>query len=251
MPGHFECIGLESHEEVVEAIERAASGHLETERSDGGSRFIWRDLDGARLVVNTDSGGAVVCAAPSFAGETSVDVEEQEIVRDSECAFCSRLLVNVLEDGELVYPLAAQTEEMRPDRQVVEGKRRLSITLFVEEAELWTDEMAYDETSASSEIRFAPRSLIPVGTFPPNFPKRRRFWQRRRYEPTAQALVTGVVSEARTRRNSATEREFAWANLESLGASYDIVAPLEAVGGGFSSGNVVRASCWAIAREPD
>ena len=251
MPGHFECIGLESQEEVVQAIERAVKGHFETQRADGGTRFIWRDLEGARLVVNADSSGAVVCATPSFAGETSVEVEEEEIIRDSECDFCSRLSVNVLEDGDLVYPLAVQTEEMEPDRELVEGKRRLSITLFVEEAELWTDETAYDASFDSSQMRFASQSLIPVGTFPPNFPERRRFWQRSRHKPTAHALVTGVVNETRTRRNSATEREFAWANLESLGARYDIVAPLEAVGGGFSPGNVVQASCWVIARELD
>ncbi len=202
-------------------------------------------------MVNTDSSGAVVCATPSFAGETTVEARESGVSPDRECGFCSRLLVEILEDGELAYPLAIQTEEMEPKVRPSEGTRRLSITAFAEEMEIWDDEGAYDASFDSEAPHFAARSLIPTGTFPPDFGSRRRFLRRKRFEQTAHALLTGVVKEGSMRRNSATQREFAWAVVESFGASYDLVAPSAAVPGGFTPENVVQATCWLVGRSTD
>lgn len=248
MAGHFECLGFEGQEEVMHVIEQTVREGDGEQRRDGGFRFVWREDDGARVVVNTSEAGDVLCATPSFSSESRIGVSVNGIGRDPECGFCSRLFVEVLEEGEMAYPLAVQAEDMEPTSDVAAPARsELGIAAFAEEIEVWADEAAYAHSTRDSQVPLAPQSVIPVGLFGPGQENRRWFRRTKKEPPAARALITGIVQQARLRENSETSRSFSWATVATFGGSYDVVASGREVPGGFIPNTVVQGTFWLIA----
>lgn len=255
MAGHFECIGIAAEDELHAVLEAAVEGG-EASELDGARELVWRDSDGASVAVTLLPDGAVQCARPSFAAAPRVPVRVGAIAEDPACAFCSRLLVEVVDDeGELAYPLAVELERLAPARDAGAAGRRtmLPITAFAETIEAWPDEDSYHAAHPSAgtqDERAAPslaaQSLIPTGLFVEE-PKA-RFGRHGGPEPvpTAHALMTGLVRAVERRRNSVTERDFTWLEVETYGASYDVVAVAD-VGAGAAAGAVVQGTFWLIA----
>jgi hypothetical protein len=252
---HFECVGVAGEDEFFEllgvALERGDASAF-----DGGFReIVWRDDGGASLAVSLTSDGEVICARPSFAAAPRVPARLGAVADDPECAFCSRLLLDVVDEAdELVYPLAVELERLAPARDPAAGGRRttLALTAFAETIEAWPDEDAYDAAHPSvlagdepAQPSLAPQSLIPTGLFAEE-PKRRRWRRSEPPAPTAHALMTGIVRAAEVRRNSVTLGEFAWLEVETYGASYDVVAAA-ADADGIGTGAVVQGMFWLIA----
>jgi hypothetical protein len=127
MAGHYECIGVPGGEDEVMAflalaIERGGGRTL----GDGGSEIVWRDPSGASVAVDTTADGELSCARPSFHGSSAVPVVVQGIGEDPDCRFCSRLFVDVVdEQGEQVYPLAVELEEVDAVMEAVPSGERL------------------------------------------------------------------------------------------------------------------------------
>jgi hypothetical protein len=252
--GHFECIGIAAEDEFHAVLEAAVEGGEESEL-DGARELVWRDSDGASVAVTVLPDGAVQCARPSFAAAPRVPVRVGAIAEDPECAFCSRLLVEVVDDeGELAYPLAVELERHGPahDPRARGRISRMAISAFAETLETWPSEPAYSaakSTETAGDVPLAPRSLIPTGLFVEE-PKQ-GLLRRKAPEPvpTAHALVTGAVRDTRRRRNSVTGREFAWFELETFGASFDVLAPAEV--DGLERGAIVQGGFWLIGAVPE
>jgi hypothetical protein len=250
---HLASIGIEGEQEFAELVELAVAEGERRDGPSGGAEFLWRDDDGASLAVDLSADDAVQCVRPSFSAAGLVEVVVGAFAEDPECPFCSRLVVDVLddEDGSPAYPLALELENVVEARAgALEGARaRVAVTAFAEQLETWPDEVAYDAAGAGSdEPRFASRSFVPSGLFSAETPKRRFFGRRREAPPTAHAILTGVVREGRVRRNSVTGHEFSWARVETYGGVYDLVASPEDVPDGFEEGSVVQGTFWLIGR---
>jgi hypothetical protein len=245
--GHYECIGVPGGEEEVFAFLTVAIDHGAARDRDGGGReILWRDPSGASVAVDTAPDGEIVCARPSFLGSSRLPVLVNGIGEDPECRFCSRLFADVLdEDGEMVYPLAVELEEIDAVLEAVpkEERRTLRVTAFADSIETWPGEEAYNEAVSDEEARFAARSLIPVGFF--TTPARRGLLRRAEPVPAAHALLTGIVASFAERRNEATGHSFLSAELDTFGGRYDaVVASEEAEELGV--GAVVQLECWLI-----
>ncbi len=262
MAGHLECIGIEGEEELLEAVD-AAVAQGDDIGFDGGREVVWRDAEGASLAVSITADDEIYCVRPSFATTTRIDARLESLAEDPECRFCSRLLLEVVDEtGDLAYPLAVELERHAPARRAPLERRRsqVAVTAFAETLEVWPSEDAYyaadpgrilDDGSVEGDPALAAQSLIPVGLFVEEEPKS-RLWRRRGAEPvpTAHALMTGLVREHGRRRNSVTSREFAWANVESYGATYAVVCTADNATG-LREDAVVQGNFWLIAALPE
>ena len=242
MAGHYECIGVPGGGDEVFAFL-----NLAIEQSGGGREIVWRDPSGASVAIDTAADGEIVCARPSFLGSSRLPVLVNGIGEDPECRFCSRLFVDVLdEEGELVYPLAVELEEIDDVMEAMpqQERRTLRITAFADSIETWPSEEAYNQAVSGEEAAFAARSLIPVGFF--TEPERRGLLRRRAEQvPEAHALLTGVVTSYAERRNETTGHRFLSAEIDTFGGRYDaVIAPEEAEG--LAVGAVAQLESWLI-----
>lgn len=248
MAGHFDCIGVHGEDGFWEFLGVATERGNPRQRADGGRELVWRDPSGATVAVDTDADGELECARPSFLGTSRLPVLVNGLGEDAECRFCARLIVDVLdEQGELVYPLAVELEEVDAVRDAVPaGERRtLRVTAFADSIEVWPDEQAYVDANADEEVSYAAQSLIPVGFF--GDPPKRGLFRRRAVEeaPEALALLTGIVASVEERRNEVSGTGFLWAEIDTFGGCYDAVVAVDE-SEGFVEGAVVRLEAWLI-----
>ena len=66
--------------------------------------------------------------------------------------------------------------------------------------------------------------------------------------PSSNALINGIVRGHRELVNEFTGQTFHWLEVESLSATYDIVASPGIISGDIIEGGIVQASCWLFGR---
>src|SRR4051794_38199781 len=122
MPNHFACIGFPVTDDA--SLERIAAETIESgeiREREGGRTVRFRDASGAGLVYQLDADDAVECVTPIFHPTARIEVVAKRFVDDGDCAFCDRLLVDVIDSsGELCYPLAVQLDDVPAAREKVE-----------------------------------------------------------------------------------------------------------------------------------
>lgn len=240
MADHFACIGL-SFADAGAFQSGVASLMAEAVPEEGplGTRLLWTDPGGSGAGLAAFlSGRSIACAKPTFVAPVSVvAVRTSDSVADAEgCAFCAMAGVEVVEDSELAYPLAVELDDVHLGVVAAGSAGPMSVVAFAEDVSAWPDRAAYEATGSM----FAAQSLIPSGLFTPSgVPDR---------PVRAEAIMTGVVSDAAVRVNSFTGLSFQWAVVETFGGSYDVVAPAVAgEGAGWSAGTVVQGTFWLVA----
>jgi hypothetical protein len=243
MADHFACIGL-SFADAGAFQSGVASLMAEAVPEEGplGTRLLWTDPSGSGAgLAAFMSGRAVACAKPTFLAPVSaVSVRTGDPVADAQgCAYCAMAGVEVVESagGELAYPLAVELDDVHLGVTAPGSAGSLSVVAFAEDITAWPDRAAYEATGSM----FGPQSLIPSGLFTPSgVPDR---------PVRAEAIMTGVVSEAAVRMNGFTGLPFQWAVVETFGGSYDVLAPASDAGSpdGWSPGTVVQGTFWLVA----
>lgn len=251
MSSHYDCIGIRGEAEAFRVIEAIAAGEGRT-RADGGVSIVDRDDSGATVAVHLSSAGELVCATPSFAARPRGRVVPLEFREDPDCAFCSVVAAEVVdEDDETYLQFMMQLEE--PD--LVRGRLEerpvsAAIAAFGDEISVWSDPDAYAAAQAGEEMRFAVESFFPMGMFLEDEPPRRRLWRRSRPRPggadLARAFLTGVVERTDSRTNTRTGGAFLWAEVRILGMTIEMVAAQDDLG--LSTGAVVQGQFWLVGR---
>lgn len=236
MPSHFDNIGLGVTEDFGRMITTLAA-QAESEAGERGTRLLWSDPSGARLAAFVDDAGSIQCAKPSFAGRSTVLARDASEAPDPEgCPFCAVTTVEVMEDGELAYPLAFEREDAHRALPIAGGPTPLVVCAFAQDISTWVDEDDYTARQDAAEPRFAPRSLIPSGLFSVSGEPE---------PPQAMAIVTGVVDRGERRTNSYTGASFDWCQLDTYAATVDVVAAPQPEP--FAPGQVVQGDFWLIA----
>jgi hypothetical protein len=92
--------------------------------------------------------------------------------------------------------------------------------------------------SQDSDMRFAPESFIPSGTFDDGD------------VASAIALFTGHVVETEELTNGWTGERFRWARVRTLGGEVDVVADPEIVEGTPIAGGVIEGTFWLSGQLP-
>lgn len=241
--GHFSCLGIEAGtpDELGELLARLAGDGRATPAPDGMSMVTWRDPSGARLTFYANGDGELQCVTPSFDARSRTLVRVKRFVEDGDCRYCDRLLVDVLDGGERVYPLAVQIDDIGVMRAHVQPDRpaRLALTGFAEaDVRVYADEKAH-AASQAGDVRFAPESLIPTGLFTPEGDST---------PPQAHALISGRVRSSALLTNESTGGEFVHAVVRTFGTELDLVLALEDARAALPEGSIVSGGFWVVGR---
>jgi hypothetical protein len=108
--GHFQAIGVEDWRAFCDhAFDHGEWSH----RPDDGETVVYRDKSGASIVVWTNAANEVVDVAPSFVAESRILAGDVGTYENPEHLFSSVVSVEVLDQGEMLYPLVTQLENVQ------------------------------------------------------------------------------------------------------------------------------------------
>jgi hypothetical protein len=188
-----------------------------------GDYSIWRSPTGAQIwfhiptLGTEDDARDIVGLTPFFEGTSDIALEVVErIVRPDDNAFegAFRAVVGGPDEG---YPIVFDAVDFAAHAHLALPLRcRARMVGFARTLRAFAHEAAYTEAhSAHGGLALAPRAFVPVGQFTDGA------------APTSEVLLTGRVAEHHALVNEATGKGFHWLVVESLGASFDIVADMD------------------------
>jgi hypothetical protein len=248
MSNHFTAVGLP----VVERddLSRVIGAALRTAVAEpvGGRRTlaVWREESGAQLDVLLQrprwrGQPTVECATPQYVGTALQTVRVTGVVDDA-CAGCALATVDVLEGGELLYPLAVAPARVAALRGQLEKWAAsgepvpASLVLVAENIAVYPDKAAFTAAMAGDDDvpGFAPESLVPVGLFGTD-------------PPAPAALMHGTVTTVRRAVSSAFGAAFWHLTVRTFGEEFDVVVAADEVAE-VEVGNVVAVQAWVCGR---
>lgn len=225
-------------------------------RCDEGEYAIWRSRTGAEVWFHlppegdADEQATILGLAPFFEGQSRVPVLVTQIHRRPDDTPLEGLLHGwVAPDGSGggAYPIAFDAIDF-----AAHASRPLPATWNCRVTGFCRNLNVHPDSSTLPEIgegqRLAAQALIPIGLFnddtdeevaPTSSPP----------EPTA--WLTGIVRAHRLLENEATGRSFHCLSVESLAATYDLVADPDIVTGEIAEGRIVEVMAWMFARVLD
>jgi hypothetical protein len=262
---HFASVGFpiyeaqEAEQVLSVAFERAVEAGAVAEYAEGRTA-TYRDPSAALLAIHTDTRGNFQCCAPGFEGAFLGSWRPVGVVADpGGCRFCDLVYAELLDGGEMVYPLAVRVESIGAERALIPygepGEVRFAG--LWEEGEVWPDEAAFHRAQeaqwahvpvpedAANELGirafggFASRSLLPSGTFA--------------FEGgamTPHAIAHGLVASVEERQNELGDARFLVVRLDTLGGVFDTCLAPGTIEGEelLVPGAVARATLWLVGR---
>jgi hypothetical protein len=222
-----------------------------------GEYRIWRSRSGAELWFHIGAGQngetEILGLTPFFEGQSQVKLKLTEAVHrpdDNPLEGAFYGWVSPDETGEGDYPLvfdavdfAARSATILP---VIETVR---IAGFAREVKAFATEADYfAANAAASGPRLAAKSFIPMGLFAAASAADDAAATEAMKTPSSHALLTGRVLDHRSFTNETTDRPFHWMLVESLSATYDVLADPGIVQGEILPGATVEAVCWLFGR---
>lgn len=265
MANNLSCIGFSFAPEVLDeafsgAVERMASEATQRLGCDAGDYAIWRSRTGAEVWVHLspeDENGEreIVGLTPFFEGQSEVSVRlADRIQRPEDNPFEGAWSAWVApdDDGGGSYPIVIDAVDWAAHAtSSLPYDASLRIVCFARELTAFPSEEAF--LSGERQVDLAPQAFIPIGLFaaaetgassedsdgqplPP---------------PSSTALFTGRVLEHATLINEMMGLPFEWLLVESLDATYDVVADPMSVNGEIVVGGTVEVAGWLVGRVLD
>lgn len=233
------------------AAEAAALAACET-----GRYGIWRSRTGAEIWFHfsaADNGATAICGlTPFFDGQSDVEIQiTKSIRRDGDNAFEGSFhgWVGADETGEGKYPLVFEAVDFAVHANGPWPKtRRVRLSAFARELTAFADEAAFAAPRADDSeesLNLAPKAFIPVGLFAAAMSNEDGL---EATTPSPSALLTGTVLEHRTLQNEATGKSFEWLLVDSLDATFDVIADPDVVSGTIVEGGTVEVMATLFGR---
>ena len=97
------------------------------------------------------------------------------------------------------------------------------------------------------EPRFSATAFIPIGLFAAAEADHAS-GGKNQPAPSSNALLTGRIAEHRLFTNEATNRDFHWLLIESLEATFDLIADPQIVKGEIVPGGTIETTCTLFGR---
>lgn len=238
--------------EFSDAMVRLASEAQQSLETPRGRYQIWRSRTGAEIwfqfaAEGEGEGAEIIGLTPFFEGSSEVEVKITGAFNrpdDTPLEGQFTAWVAPSEDGEGAYPVvydavdfAAYASQPRP----VAGRVRLAA--FAREMKAFASAQSYFESQSKDAPPFAAQCFIPVGMFAAAMEE-----SAANAQPSSAALLTGRVAEHRVLTNEVTGRQFHWLCVESLEASFDVVADPDVVSGTIIEGGTVEVACVFFGR---
>ncbi len=246
------------------AMARLADAAIERLACEGGEYAIWRSRTGAEiwfhLAPASDSGGErqIVGLTPFFEGHSELVVEVERLFqRDGDTALEGSVTGWVApeasaEDGSEAddlgvgaYPIVFDAV----DFAALAGRElpdvwRVRLAGFARELKAHADEAAFHAADAGPEPKLAAQAFLPIGLYD----EAEDGEAESAAMPRSIAVLTGRVVEHTRLVNEESGSAFHWLLVESLAATYDIIADPEIVSGEIVQGGTVEVACWLFGR---
>ena len=247
MTTHFSTIGLplDTESEMIAFIEKV-SEDAELVGGPWGSYLRWEAGDGTELWIQADTEDDLVGLAPHFTGKGRVRAGVNVRFRrpgesdlDGSLHAWAEPEDERCEDG--AYPFVFDCPDVRThDRRTLPWIGALQVAAFAHELMYEPSEAAWEARREAEGTVFAARSFLPAGLFDPEGNAEK--------DPTAHAILTGIVLEAELRKNPATGDSYWWALVESFAGTYDVVIDPSLVTVPIAAGGVVSGMFWLSGR---
>lgn len=268
MASNLSSIGFTFADEATfrEAIVALADMSVRRLRCRHGEYGIWQSPTGAEIWFHLEPGSVeaernLVGLTPYFEGESDVSLRLTSIVRRPddnafEGAFHAEVLAG--DDAEaMAYPLVFDAADFAAFEDLDLPKRvRGRLVGFARELDAYPDEQAFS-AATEKEFSLAAKSFIPLGLFltagkngearPPEAEQAADEPEAELPAPSSNALLCGKVIEHEVLREP-EGGEFHWLLVESLTATYDIVADPEVVSGDIVRGGYVKVGASLVGR---
>lgn len=220
---------------------------------EGGEYAIWRSRTGAEIwfqfAPGTEGADEIIGLTPFFEGMSEIPVKVTGLVRRPddtplEGAFMAWIAPDQAASGsEGSYPLVFDAVDFaahgtRPLPEV----RRVRLTGFAREISAFASEEAYKDRTPPPT--FPARSIVSMGMITAAVEGR----ESDKLPPSSLFMLSGVVRGAGILTNEVTGRGFFWLVVESVDATFDILADPEVVTGDIVQGGTVQVTCVLIGR---
>ncbi|MEQ1669811.1 MAG: hypothetical protein ABL893_03040 [Hyphomicrobium sp.] len=232
---------------------------------------LWRSRTGAEVwfhLGQSDDGNTEIFGlTPFFEGQSDVALKiTGPIAREGDNPFEGALTGWVSPDAanEGSYPIvfdavdfAALNDAVWPD------VRHVRLTGFAREVQAFSSDEAYYAARGAADAehpKLASHAFIPVGLFAAaqagegandNEPGDASSNADAPNGPTSSALLTGKILDHRTLTNEASGNAFVWMLVESLEATFDIIADPAVITGELTDGGTIEAAVWMFGRMLD
>jgi hypothetical protein len=249
MVSNLSTIGLAFADDVAfnASMTRLAAKAQRRVKTCAGDYAVWRSETGAEVWFHHRTGGGIAGLTPFFDGQSRMTVKVTErFKRPDDSPFEGALMAWMApgDDGAGIYPLVFDAV----DFAAISGRSlpcilEARIAGFAHQLRAFPSADAYDR-SQTCEPKFAAQSFVPIGMFATAVAEGGG-------PPSSAALLAGRVGTHRRLTSDVTGQTFHWLLVESLGASFDIVADPEVVEGDIRDGATVEVCCWLFGRVLD
>ncbi len=235
------------------AFAAKADAHLDF---DGGTYGVWRSRSGAELWFHfgpsKEGNTEIFGLTPFFEGSSEVELRiTGPIHRDNDTAFEGAYYawVNPDDEGSGSYPLVFDAVDFAAHAATTAWPAVVNAKLagFAREVKAYAGEDDYRAaTGDAAAPQLAAQAFIPIGLFAAAEVGTDAAGNAA--TPSSAALLTGRVAEFSRLKNEATGQDFVWVFVESLEATFDILADPEIISGELTIGGIVEASVWLFGR---
>lgn len=241
--------------EFADAMTKLANETVEHLTGATGEYAIWRSRTGAELWFHLslpDEEGAreILGLTPFFEGKSDNLVSLAAPVQRPEDnplegAFYAWVKPDS-ESGEGSYPIVFDAVDFAAHtRRKLPLLTAVRLSGFARELTAHASEEAYTAASKQGDrMQLGPQAFVPMGLFA----AAEKGDDEGGEPPSSTAILTGRVLEHRLLTNEATAQPFHWLLVESLDATYDIVADPAVVSGEIKPGCTIECACWLFGR---
>jgi len=248
MASNLSSIGFlfASDDEFVDTMTRLAAAAGETIAVAAGEYAIWRCRSGAaiwfQLARGDDATLEIVGLTPVFEGKSEVALRiTDRIVRPDDTAFEGCFKAWTVADGNDEYPRLLEAADFALHAQRSPPFRAVAqVSALARELTAYSGEQAFLAAQPGDELKMAAQAFVPTGLFPTQGGEPA--------SPAAEAWFTGRIAEHRLLVNGATGHPYHWLLVESLAASYDVLADPSIVRGEIVEGGTVEVVCGMFCR---
>ena len=244
------------------------AGSLETViQCDAGQYAVWSEPSGAQLWfhISQDSNDkdderTIHGLTPFFEGKSRVDVKiTKAIHRSDDNDFEGGFYAWIAPDdtGEGAYPMVFDAVDFAlHNNRKMPFNAQIRLSAFARELTAYGSKDDY-ETSESDQPKLASQAFIPMGIFASSSVANGADNDNANPadaadieddNPSSTALLTGIVTTHHILKNQETGRDFHWLVVDSLYASFDVIADPDVIKGVIAVGGVVEVACWCFGR---
>ena len=261
MASNLSTLGFSFSDEAAfqAAMLKCATDAIAGLKCQAGEYRIWRARSGAELwfhIGAAQNGETEIQGlTPFFEGQSEIALKiTGPVNRPGDTAFEGAFYGWVAPDetGEGNYPLVFDAVDYSAHTAIAwPAVRKVRLSGFARELTAYPSEAAYIAASdGPSEPRLAAQSFIPIGLFAAAQadPDAETLAKSAALPPSSNALLTGRIRDHRLYTNDATGEAFHWLLVESLDASFDIIADPAVIKGEILPGGTIEVTCLLFGR---